>query len=103
MARPSAPRDCGELTAAHEAGKKVLVHIATGADMREAVLAGADCIQHSPIPRDPGDLSEAEKLADLMADTGTLYCPTVATWEHGRGPDGRRTKLDQIPYVDVFG
>ncbi|WP_328833339.1 amidohydrolase family protein [Streptomyces sp. NBC_00252] len=78
------------IAAAHEAGKKVLVHIATGADMREAVLAGADCIEHSPVPRDPGDLSEAEELAGLMADAGTLYCPTVATWEqlaYGAYPD----------------
>ncbi|UXX96775.1 hypothetical protein N7U49_42605 [Streptomyces sp. AD2-2] len=36
------------IAAAHEAGTKVLVHIATGTDMREAVLAGADCIEHSP-------------------------------------------------------
>ena len=86
------PRAALELiiAAAHEAGKKVLVHIATGTDMREAVLAGADCIEHSPIPRDPGDLGEADELAGLMADAGTLYCPTVATWEqlaYGAYPD----------------
>lgn len=83
------------IAAAHEAGKKVLVHIATGMDMREAVHAGADCIEHSPIPRDPGDLSEADELAGLVADAGTLYCPTVATWEqlaYGAYPD----YLDQL-------
>lgn len=83
------------IAAAHEAGKKVLVHIATGMDMREAVHAGADCIEHSPIPQDPGDLSEADELAGLMADAGTLYCPTVATWEqlaYGACPD----YLDQL-------
>lgn len=83
------------IAAAHEAGKKVLVHIATGMDMREAVHAGADCIEHSPIPQDPGDLSEADELAGLMADAGTLYCPTVATWEqlaYGAYPD----YLDQL-------
>ncbi|WP_329073884.1 amidohydrolase family protein [Streptomyces niveus] len=83
------------IAAAHEAGKKVLVHIATGMDMREAVHAGADCIEHSPIPQDPGDLSEADELAGLMADAGTLHCPTVATWEqlaYGAYPD----YLDQL-------
>ncbi|WP_405499053.1 amidohydrolase family protein [Streptomyces niveus] len=78
------------IATAHEAGKKVLVHIATGMDMREAVHVGADCIEHSPIPQDPGDLSEADELAGLMADAGTLYCPTVATWEqlaYGAYPD----------------
>lgn len=83
------------IATAHEAGKKVLVHIATGMDMREAVHAGADCIEHSPIPQDPGDLSEADELAGLMADAGTLYCPTVATWEqlaYGAYPD----YLDQL-------
>ena len=72
----------------HAAGKKVLVHIATGADLREAVRAGADCIEHSPIPRDPADPSEAEQLAELLAEAGTLYCPTIVTWEQlGRGGD----------------
>lgn len=78
------------ISAAHTAGKKVFVHIATGTDMREAIQAGADCIEHSPIPRDPRDLSEAEQLAALMAEAGTLYCPTIATWEQlafGAYPD----------------
>ncbi|MFJ6658408.1 amidohydrolase family protein [Streptomyces sp. NPDC091377] len=83
------------IAAAHQAGKKALVHIATGTDLREAVRAGADCIEHSPLPRDPHDLSEAEQLAALMAEAGTLYCPTVATWEqlaYGADPE----YLDQL-------
>ncbi|MBS2553534.1 amidohydrolase family protein [Catenulispora sp. NL8] len=76
------------IDATHEAGKKVLVHIATGADLVEAVQAGADCIEHSPIPRDPADLSEAEQLAEVLAEAGTHYCPTIVTWEQlGRGGD----------------
>ena len=72
----------------HAAGKKVLVHIATGDDLREAVQAGADCIEHSPIPRDPADPGEAARLAELMTEAGTLYCPTIVTWEQlGRGGD----------------
>jgi imidazolonepropionase-like amidohydrolase len=73
---------------AHDAGKKVLVHIASGADIRDAVHAGVDAIEHSFIPRDPSDPSEAEQIADLLARTGTLYCPTLVLWEQiGRMPD----------------
>ena len=76
------------IEATHEAGKKVLVHIATGADLREAVEAGADCIEHSPLPPDPADPGEAEQLAEVLAESGTLYCPTIVTWEQlGRGGD----------------
>ncbi|WP_194924576.1 amidohydrolase family protein [Catenulispora pinisilvae] len=76
------------IEATHNAGKKVLVHIATGADLREAVQAGADCIEHSPIPWDPADLGEAEQLAGILAEAGTHYCPTIVTWEQlGRGGD----------------
>jgi imidazolonepropionase-like amidohydrolase len=83
------------IDATHKAGKKVLVHIATGADLREAVQAGADCIKHSPIPRDPADPSEAEQLAEVLAEAGTLYCPTIVTWEQlGRGGDP--TYLDEL-------
>ena len=67
--------------ATHAAGKKVIVHIATGADLTDAVRAGADCIEHSPIPRDPADPGEARQLAEVLAEAGTLYCPTIVTWE----------------------
>jgi imidazolonepropionase-like amidohydrolase len=66
---------------AHRADKKVLVHIATGADLRDAVAAGVDCIEHSFLPADPADEREAARIAALLAETGTLYCPTVVTWE----------------------
>ncbi|GAA2356286.1 amidohydrolase family protein [Streptomyces violaceusniger] len=66
---------------AHRANKKVLVHIATGADLRDAVAVGADCIEHSFIPADPADEREAAQIAELLAETGTLYCPTIVTWE----------------------
>ena len=83
------------IDATHAAGKKVLVHIATGADLREAVEAGADCIEHSPIPRDPADLSEAEQLAEVLAEAGTLFCPTIVTWEQ-LGRDGDPAYLDEL-------
>ncbi|MEV7075035.1 amidohydrolase family protein [Streptomyces sp. NPDC093990] len=80
---------------AHGAGKKVLVHVATGTDLREAVAAGADCIEHSFIPEDPADASEAEQIASLLAETGTLYCPTLVTWEQ-LGRSGDAAYLDEL-------
>lgn len=74
--------------AAHEAGKKVLVHIRTHADIEDAVAAGADCVEHAPLPSGDDDLTEAGKLADLLASSGTYYCPTLVTWEQlGHGGD----------------
>ena len=76
------------VTIAHDAGKKVLVHIASGADIRDAVQAGVDAIEHSFIPRNPSDPGEAEQIADLLARTGTLYCPTIVLVEQiARMPD----------------
>lgn len=80
---------------AHGAGKKVLVHVATGTDLREAVAAGADCIEHSFIPKDPTDPSEAEQIAALLAETETLYCPTLVTWEQ-LGRSGDPAYLDEL-------
>ena len=81
--------------AAHERGKSVLVHIATKRDIEEAVDAGADCIEHTFIPSDPDDLTEAEDVADLLASTGTYFSPTLAIFEQvGRGGD--RAYLDQL-------
>ncbi|MFD5320196.1 amidohydrolase family protein [Streptomyces sp. NPDC127098] len=80
---------------AQGAGKKVLVHVATGTDLREAVAAGADCIEHSFIPEDPTDASEAEQIAALLAETGTLYCPTLVTWEQ-LGRSGDPAYLDEL-------
>ncbi|MFI6426888.1 amidohydrolase family protein [Promicromonospora sp. NPDC050880] len=80
---------------AHGAGKKVLVHVATGTDLRDAVAAGADCIEHAFIPQDPTDTSEAEQIADLLGRTGTLYCPTLVTWEQ-LGRSGDPAHLDEL-------
>lgn len=81
--------------ATHGAGKKVLVHVATGTDLREAVAAGADCIEHAFIPEDPDDASEAEQIAALLAESGTLYCPTLVTWEQ-LGRSGDPTYLEEL-------
>ena len=83
------------VAAAHDAGKKVLVHVAAGQDIRDAVHAGADCIEHSFIPRDPADPSEAEQIAELLAKNGTLYCPTVVAWEQ-IGRNGEPGYMDEL-------
>ena len=80
---------------AHDADKKVIVHIATGADLKDAARAGADCIEHSPIPRDPADPGEAEELAEVLAECGTLYCPTIVTWEQ-LARNGDLAYLDEL-------
>jgi imidazolonepropionase-like amidohydrolase len=83
------------VTAAHERGKSVLVHIATKQDIEEAVDAGADCIEHAFIPRDPADLREAEDVARLLASTNTFFSPTLAIFEQ-IGRSGDRAYLDEL-------
>lgn len=83
------------VAAAHERGKKVLVHIRTKRDIEEAVDAGADCIEHSFVPSDPDDVTEAEDVADLLARTGTYFCPTLTIFEQ-IGRAGDRTYLDEL-------
>ncbi|MFC3448506.1 amidohydrolase family protein [Amycolatopsis speibonae] len=67
--------------AAHEKGKKVLVHVHERIDLEEAVAAGADGIEHAFHPQDPGSTAEARDVAALLAETNTYYCPTLVTWE----------------------
>ena len=83
------------VAAAHDGGKKVLVHVATGQDIREAVGAGADTIEHCFVPRDPADPREAQQIAELLAENATLYCPTVVTWEQ-IGRNGESGYLDEL-------
>jgi imidazolonepropionase-like amidohydrolase len=56
--------------AAHAAGRQVAVHAGTAEGMRNAVLAGADTIEH-------GDGGTPEIFA-LMKARGTAFCPTLA-------------------------
>ena len=83
------------IAAAHDAGKKVLVHVAAGPDIRAAANAGADAIEHCFLPQDPTDINEAKEIADLLATTGTLYCPTIVTWEQ-IGRIGDPAYLDEL-------
>ena len=81
--------------AAHERGKSVLVHIATKRDIEEAIDAGADCIEHTFVPREPNDLTEAEDVAHLLASMGKYFSPTLAVFEQ-IGRSGDRTYLDEL-------
>jgi imidazolonepropionase-like amidohydrolase len=76
------------VSAAHERGKNVLVHIRTKRDIEEAVDAGADCIEHCFIPYDAADLTEAREVGELLARTGTYFSPTFTVFEQlGRSGD----------------
>ncbi|MGC4938184.1 amidohydrolase family protein [Kribbella sp. DT2] len=69
------------IAAAHEKGKKVLVHVHHRTELVEAVEAGADGIEHAFLPDEPSSTAEAVDVAALLADTGTYFCPTLVTWE----------------------
>lgn len=61
------------LETAREHGLKTVVHIGTWQDVREAALAGADAVTHTPGPDPiPAD------LPDLLVRTGTYHIPTLA-------------------------
>ena len=61
------------LETARQHGLKTVIHVGTWEDVREAVLAGADAITHTPGPQPPpGD------LAALMVESGTYHIPTLA-------------------------
>ena len=73
---------------AHSAGRPVAAHSATAEGMRRAVMAGVETIEH-------GDGGTPE-IFKLMAQKGTLLCPTVAAgdailsyrgWRRGTDPD----------------
>jgi imidazolonepropionase-like amidohydrolase len=83
------------VTAAHEHGQNVLVHIRTKQDIEDVVDAGADGVEHAFLPRDPDDIGEAEEVAALLAATGTYYCPTLAVFEQ-IGRSGDPAYLDEL-------
>ncbi|MFE9696676.1 amidohydrolase family protein [Streptomyces sp. NPDC006270] len=75
--------------AVHAVGGRVAVHCQTAEGSRNAVLAGADSLEHG-MHLDPG-------LLDLMARQGTAYVPTLSAfagsaevWQ-GREPGARRS------------
>ncbi|MBM9624795.1 amidohydrolase family protein [Streptomyces zhihengii] len=71
---PAVPLDVLKATveAVHAAGGRVAVHCQTGEGSRNAVLAGADSLEHG-MHLDPD-------LLDLMAAQGTAYIPTLSAF-----------------------
>ena len=61
------------LETAREHGLKTVVHVGTWDDLREAALAGADAVTHTPGPDPP-----PADLAELLAEQGTYHIPTLA-------------------------
>lgn len=61
------------LETAREHGFRTVVHVGTWDDLREAALAGADAVTHTPGPE-----AVPAGLADMLADHGTFHIPTLA-------------------------
>lgn len=61
------------LDAARSHGLKTVVHIGTWQDVRDAALAGADAVTHTPGPEPP-----PADLPALLAEAGTFHIPTLA-------------------------
>jgi imidazolonepropionase-like amidohydrolase len=77
--------------AAHGAGRHVAVHAATPEGMRNAVLAGADTIEH-------GNEGTAE-IFRLMREKGVALCPTLAATDaiaRYRGWNGSAPEPDAV-------
>ena len=77
----SAPLSEGEIREmihiAHEEGMAVMVHANGAVPVRAAVLAGADSLEH-------GNYLDADCL-QVMAESGTVWVPTLATIGNLRG------------------
>lgn len=97
------PREALEavVATARELGKHVVVHICTSRDIREAVEAGANGIEHTFIPADPDDVGEAEDIAGLLARTGTYFCPTLTVFEQ-IGRSGDRAYLQALVHDEII-
>ena len=61
------------LYAARRHGLKTVVHIGTWQDVRDAALAGADAVTHTPGPEPPPD-----DLPAVLAEAGIVHIPTLA-------------------------
>ncbi len=69
------------ISAAHERGKKALVHICTSQDIEAAIDADADGIEHSFVPRDFEDVGEAKRVAKVLSRAGAIFAPTLTIFE----------------------
>ena len=61
------------LETARQHGIKTVIHVGTWEDVRDAVVAGADAVTHTPGPQPP-----PADLAALMVESGTYHIPTLA-------------------------
>ncbi|WLQ39700.1 amidohydrolase family protein [Streptomyces laculatispora] len=76
----------GVVSAVHAVGGKVAVHCQTAEGSRNAVLAGADSLEHG-MHLDPA-------LLDRMAAQGTAFVPTLSAF--GRGVDAMRAREPSV-------
>lgn len=83
------------VAAAHDKGKKVLVHVHHRHDVDDAVAVGVDGIEHAFLPEDPGSTAEAADVAAALAESGTYYCPTLVTFEQ-IARNGDRAYFDDL-------
>ena len=61
------------LETAREHGLKTIVHVGTWQDIRDAALAGASAVTHTPGPDPP-----PPDLVEILLQAGTIHIPTLA-------------------------
>ena len=61
------------LETAREHGLRTIVHVGTWQDVRDAALAGADAVTHTPGPDPP-----PPDLVEILVQAGTFHIPTLA-------------------------
>ncbi|TXL84557.1 amidohydrolase [Streptomyces sp. IB2014 016-6] len=92
---PAVPLDVLQETVAavHSVGGRVAVHCQTAEGSRNAVLAGADSLEHG-MHLDPA-------LLDLMASQGTAYVPTLSAFaESAEVWRGRESSVRRSNWLD---
>lgn len=69
---------------AHKHNLRVMVHTGDQGEMRDAVEAGADSIEHGVLPSHAPSAEYEDDLVKMMVDKGTYYVPTLAVaWAFG--------------------
>ena len=80
---------------AHECGKPCAIHVDNISHMREAALAGADCIEHV-FSVGASDTEIDESLIELLVKKQTYVVPTVFSIKAHENPDGNMPLVYQI-------
>lgn len=69
---------------AHKHNLRAMVHTGDQSEMRDAVQAGADSIEHGVLPSHSHFTEYENDLVEAMLDKGTYYVPTLAAaWAFG--------------------